>query len=332
MEAYRAVYVVPANTSYGRWIRRFWQGDLPKGDPLYPLLHPDQRGEVHAWGAWPHWTCLDALTVEDPDAFDAVVKTVCGLYTRAAIRPTELAIYGDRTALAVASSCPPLKRMIRHLVDATRHLVARSPITDEEWQRAAWWIEAQGRRPGEAPPSSGGRSRAAGRRHASAVRGVEANRTALLEARKAYLERGAPPLPRCRHFRLGFLIRLWKELKRAGRRASARRRGRHLDYFLTYGEPPWYEHGAGLHTTIASGLHIPSEEAKTARLREYNRAIWPKVQAALKDYRPRFLAIMGEHVTRPVTVRFYDWLTEQFIEESRPRFRVVDRAYMAEDA
>ena len=33
-----------------------------------------------------------------------------------------------------------------------------------------------------------------------------------------------------------------------------------------------------------------------------------------------------------VTVRVFDWLTETFVEETRPRLKVIDRAYFAQSA
>ena len=35
---------------------------------------------------------------------------------------------------------PELERLRLALVEATRDLIVRAPLTDEEFQRAAWWV------------------------------------------------------------------------------------------------------------------------------------------------------------------------------------------------
>jgi hypothetical protein len=299
MDVYRPVFVVAASTNYGAWIRQFWRAKSGQHDPLRLLLKPnDRRGEVEGWGIWPHWTVLDALTVSDPGAFAGIVKAVCRLCPPPILRPDRLAIYGA-TSLVVQCSSPPLTRIAHALMTATRHLIARAPLADEEFQKAEWWIRIIGKE-------------------------VKANCRALFEARKEYLRAGAPPIPRSRHFRLGFLVRLWKDWKRA--KKDPDRRHRHWQYFLAYGEPYWYAGAGSLHTTIASGLKVKGHPHRERILRRFTRTVWPLVEDRLKAYRPQYLAIMGEAPRHDVTVRFFDWLTETFVKDERPGFKVVDRA------
>jgi hypothetical protein len=302
MGTYAALYVVAACTAYGRWIRRFWRKASPKGDPLYQLLHPDQRGECEAWGTWPHWTVLDALTVVDPTAFARIVKAMCRLCPAPTLVPEKMNIFAG-TSLVVQCSCEPLGRLLGALAAATRHLIERAPLTDEEFQRAEWWIRRVGR-------------------------DVQRNCKALHLLWKDYVAAGAPPLPASRHFRLSFLMRLWNDRAQANTADRAQRAQRHWDYFLAYGEPYWYANPA-LHTTIASGLIIPSGTTVARRLEVFRQTIWPVVQQKLRCYQPRYLAIMGENPRREIDVTFQDRLTQVYVPERRPGFRVVDKAHFA---
>lgn len=303
MDEFRAVYVVAEDDEYGRWVRRFWKGRSPQDDPLWHLLHPaDLRGEVAAWGLWPHWTVLDALTVSNTERFAKIVESVCRLSARPRIEPQRFSIFGR--ALVVRCTCDLAPKIQLALGMATRHVIARMPLADEEFQRAEWRIRQVGK-------------------------DVQTNLDALRETRRRYREAGAPPLPSSRHFRLGFLVRLVKELSRATGDEARASKARHLDHFLKYGEPYWYGASGSLHATIASGLNVQDKADRQQQLDRFNDLLWPSVQSMLGAYEPASLAIMAEDPDNPVTVGFFDWLCEEFVEETRPGFQVIGHARFA---
>jgi hypothetical protein len=115
-----------------------------------------------------------------------------------------------------------------------------------------------------------------------------------------------------------------KQLDRAEEK-ERESRANSLQYFLSNGEPPWYASSGGLHTTIASGLRGDCEE----RLNDLEKLLQPAIESKLGSYKPRYLAIMGEDTNNVVTVHFFDWLTETYVEEKRPGFKVIDRANFA---
>jgi hypothetical protein len=295
MDVMRSLYILAEHIEFARWLESFWSGDLPSGDCLRELLEPDDlRGDVVAWGG-PHWTLLDALTTDDPGAFARVVRAVCSLCRPLTITPEGLSIFGG-TSLVVQCKCPEFDRLRAALAEATRPWIARSPLVDEEFQRAEWWIRRV--------------SNDAGR-----------DLAALAGAREVYLRAGSPALPRSRHFRLGFLVRLYKERSRAvGGVESA---GERLEHFLTRAEPPWYASTGYLHITIASGL------GGTRSLDDLAKGLWPAIRSRLGSFQPRNLAIMGEDPQTAVTVHFFDWITETYIIENRTGFKAVDRVDFA---
>jgi len=300
MDVFRAVYVVAEDTDYGQWMQRFWNGASDEEDPLRQLLCPDVRGEVTAWGVWPHWSSTDALTTSDPDGFARLVKTVCRLAQPPTIYPEELSIFGSN-ALVVKCGEIGLAALRSTLVEATRHLIARLPLADEEFQKAEWWIRHVGNDP-------------------------DKHLRSLWMARDLYLDAGSPALPSSRHFRLGFLVRLSKEIERAKDASEAGEKAKHLQYLFTRGEPYWYSTTGGLHTTIASGLTVHGKEDREEQIVRFTKLLWPTIEKKLGSFRPAYLAIMGEDPENKVTVHFMDWLTETFVEETRPGFTVVDRA------
>ncbi len=301
MPEYRAVYVMVEGTPFDAWVQGLWHGALPADDPLRCLLEPgDRRGEVAAWGGV-HVTDLDALEITDVDAFAEIVKCICSVCTPPSLTPWDLDIFGR--ALVVTCEAPELKRVNAALMKATSHLIARASLTDEERQRAKWWIGQVGVQ-------------------------VDANLQALHAAWERYAEVGSPPLPTSRHFRLGYLMRLWKELQRATPQ-DRESRAAGMDHFLTHGEPAHYGFAGSPHITLASGLGVQDEADKQAQLAEYRQSLWQAVLARLKPYRPGQLAVMGEHPTERIDVRFFDWLTETFVDENRPAFTVIDTARFA---
>jgi hypothetical protein len=296
-EEFRSIYVlVKEDTDFTRSVKALWEGRLPQGDPLRELLEPhDLRGEVAAWGAVPHLTVLDARTTADPEAFACAVRGVCRRSPRPTIRPEGLAVLG-RNSLVVRCASPELEDLRAALAEAVQHLIVRARLTDEEFQRAAWWIRRVGQ-------------------------DVAGNLALLEEARQRYLQAGAPPLPSARHFRLGYLVRLVKDIQAAGNDRAAREDN--LRYFLIRGgEPFWHAHRGTLHVTIAS---LTGGRALTS----FSEALQKRILADLDSFEPDAVAIMGEDPDQSVTVAVWDALTETVIEETRPGFKVMGYAEFA---
>jgi len=248
---------------------------------------------------------LDALTVTNPGAFDTIVQRIAQLVSPPTIKPLKLTVYA-KTALVVKCENPDsaLKRTRDALIDTTRHLLARAPVTDEEWQRAMWWVRKVGNR-------------------------VRSNLAALELAREEYGKAGAPALPRTRHFRLSYLVHRVKEIRGAQDKkdkAKELRARKHLHHFLAFGEPHHYAGSGGLHTTIASGLDPRTSKRLLAQL---SPSLWPEVERRLGRFEAPCLAIMGEDPENPVTVEFFDRLTETPVKERRPGFKVLSRAEFA---
>ena len=287
---FRAAYAIPDGIPLHARLQALYEGSISNKDPLSRLLHPvDQRGEVNAWGG-PHLTVTDALTMQPPEEFSRVVIDVCRGFDPPVVTPKGLTVWGG-TALVLGCESPELESVRAALAAATRSCIERSPLTDEEIQRAQWWIRQRGHQ-------------------------AQDNLEHLNEALRWYAEAGSPPLPASRHFRLGFLVRLAKELHHAKPDARSSRE-RALFHFLHYGEPPWYATASSLHLSLASGL-VP--ETDTEKLK---RHLEPSVLADFPSLHLSRLAIMGEDPISPVTVRFFDWLTETPVEEVRPGFRVI---------
>jgi len=292
-EVFLSVFVVmEEGDDYGKWIQSYWKGELSRGDPLQPILNPDMRGEVTAWGDLPHWTVTDALTTSDQKSFVRAVHDFTKELPQPTLKPKNLKIYG-KTALVVECESDELGEMRVNLTQQTHDLITRSPLADEEWQRARWWI----------------------------LRGcnnIEKNLDRLFEAKNYYEESSSPPLPSSRHFRLGFLMRLYKTYYSSEKKDKQKSKAK-LDEFLKFGEPPWYRiQMPSFHTTIASGLDgTQNINCNT---------IWQKVQKKLPKYKPKYLAIMGEDQNTMFDLYFYDWLTETYVKETRPGFKIIAKA------
>jgi hypothetical protein len=297
VDVFRAAYIL-AEGPYADWVHSFWEGTLPPGDPLQKLREPqDLRGEVQAWGG-AHWTLLDALTTTAPAAFDEVVRRVCASFPPPTIRPENLALrVWGKGSLVIQCSSPAVDELRGALLQAVHPLITRVRMTDEEFQRAAWWI----RQVCGAEPER-----------------LSANLAALDCARQIYRQAGSPPLPSSRYFRLSLLVRLVKNRDQADADGRASREAALL-HFLTRGEPPWcYLLTGSLHTTIASGLsdHHPLDRLPAAEIEE-------RVQKLLGSYQPGRVAIMGLDEDCPTSVLVRDGLTDTFVPETRPNFHVV---------
>jgi hypothetical protein len=292
-----AVYVMAEDFPLAQDLKRLHEGVLPNDHPLSPLLRPvDQRGEVAAWGG-PHWTVLDALTSGDADAFATIVCGLAGRFARPRIRPVSLAIWG-KTALVVRCQVDGLDELRSALIAETRAMVARSPIADEEIQRAHWWIQVHDN--------------------------SEMNRKALDGALGFYRNHGSPPLPSSRHFRLGFLVRLFREWEQADADKKPKQLGR-LEYYLRQGEPPWYASKMQFHLTLASGLSQPTD------LDRFTDLLWPYIANGFPVYEPSCLAILGEDVAKgPLSLRFFDFLTARPVSEIRRGLAVDARVAFAD--
>lgn len=290
----RAAYV-RLGDPFGGWLRALWRGQVPDDDPLRPLV--GQVGEAAAWGDEPHITLTDALTTADPGSFADRVRAVCAAVEPVRVVPAELCLYGLGTALVVRLESSGLASLRRALQDVTRGLVARSPLTDEEWQRAAFWIDR-----------CGGPAR-------------DENHRALRRARERYELVGSPPLPSSRHFRLGRLVAFSRALDRAQARGDAVAAERNLHGFLrSQGDPPWYDGADGLHATIASGLSPDDDEGARRLLRN----LWPEVERRLPPVSLEEVVVMGEG-EESIEVGFFDFLTESYLTERRPKLVVVER-------
>jgi len=119
---------------------------------------------------------------------------------------------------------------------------------------------------------------------------------------------------------MNFLVSYSRKLNEAPDLATLARTKKALEHFLKFGEPPWYRKPSSLHTTIASGL-----EPERHRLELFEQKLWPEVRHMLCGFKPKCLAIMGEDAEHMVSVRFWDSLTQRFVEEKRPGFKVIER-------
>ncbi len=305
MNEYRSVYVVPENLRLAVRLRLLYAGCINRDDPLHTFLHPvDQRGDAATWGG-PHLTLLDALTYNDTNQFFSEIQKACSDFEPPEIKPTKLTILG-KSSLVLRCECPALELLKSKLIMATRHLIDRVEVTDEEITRAYERIARYG----------------------------HANREIFEQAVLYYRNAGSPCLPRSRYFRLGLLTRLVAELLRIKVDSKQKKaqsvdqdqaesnllmKQTQLDHFLTYGEPPWYSLGGTLHLTLVSGLSCDqSIEYHRERLEE-------SVLASFQSYRPHRLAVMGiDLASRTSAVRYFDWLTEHLVEETRHPWKAVD--------
>ena len=111
----------------------------------------------------------------------------------------------------VARYCSPALEQLRlALVEATCDLIVRARLTDEEFQRAAWWVSRVDHQ-------------------------VKQKLETLEQARRLYQRTGSPPLPGARSFRLNYLVRLVRQCGRAGPDQAVAERN--LRHFLDHGEP-----------------------------------------------------------------------------------------------
>jgi len=296
MSSYAAIYAILDDGEYSRWIEDYWFRAVRSGDPLFRLRDPvDLRGEVAAWGPHPHFTGLDALLISSPAAFREIAEGICSQCEPPALHPECLAVLGN--ALAVKCASPALAEIRRALIEATSHLIERTALADEEWQRGEWWIDRVSENPGP-------------------------RRELLSQARQLYTEAGCPPLPTSRHFRLGFLLHLVKRAGESSHGSNASPAG--LQYFLQHGQPPWYGSGAdfAFHTTIASGLRIADRSDRARQLKELNELLWPSVETKLGSHKLDSLSIMAEDPGSLIEVSFFDHLTDTYVKEQRPSFTV----------
>jgi hypothetical protein len=319
-EPYRGVYLMaehdPARPfALAQRLSALYAGTIPPTDALHSFLWPrDQRGEVIAW-AGPHFTLLDAYAVSDGAEYDRRVREVLTRVQALRLVATGLAVFGP--ALVIRYRCEASDGLRGGLRDATADLVARHPLTDDQIQKAYWWIESQG-------PET---NRCA------------AHLAALDRALLRYRQAKSPPLQASRHFGIQYLLRCSKALDRANRAlAAAQANGaagtvqecedkvlkarNNLDYYFLKGIPAWYAGGGSLHLTVASGLpETGLGGAAAPDLRELE----PDLLRDSREYVPVRVAIVGEDFdSPPVQVKYFDWLTETYVEETRPGFRVLE--------
>jgi hypothetical protein len=282
-----------------KWLSEFWRGLSTKADPLWSLLSPiDQRGEVYAWGPiqYQHWTLTDALEYDGVSKLIALVSDIVADQTPPKILPKSLDIHRDTQLVSVWDSLE-LDQLKLILQDVTGSLICKTEISDEEFQRARWWVE-----------------------HMSNEEDLKTNLVIFEEAHSLYQSAGEPPLPTSRHFRLNMLVGLLRNLTSKGSDETHSRLM--LNNFLQKGVPPWYGEKSTLHMTIASGL-LPNSNIEI-----YQKNIWPKILDMYSDgIQLNDLAIMVEEKEKPVKVKFFDSLTQRFISETRSNFKIKQRVY-----
>ena len=290
---FRAAYAVPDGVPLFGRLKALYEGRVADGDPLACLLKPkDQRGEVQGWGG-PHITLLDAMTVQRLAEFTRIVQDVCREFDAPVLTAKKLTVW-NRKVLVLRCESAPLDQLRAALIAATQGCVHRVSLTDEEIQKAKWVIEQRSKQP-------------------------QYDLQSLDRALGAYLRAGAPPLPSSRHFRLGFMVKLWKSVEQAeGKSRAGHERG--LEHFFEHGVPPWYAGPSALHLTIASGLAPDSDVEQLVHDLE------PSILADFPECPLSRIAIMSEDAQRFVKVAFFDWLTETAVEEVRPDFIEIGRA------
>lgn len=285
---YRMVYAFLENTAFGDWVCAYWHGNLPQKELLRRYLGEARLGEAAAWGpAGPHVSITDAQTCSDRAAFDRIVKSITALASPPTIKPKRLRIHRG-SYLVVDIDSPELEKASMAIRAATSPLICRSQITDEEWQIAEW------------------RARNAGNAEDLQV---------LRTARRVYETAGSPVLDCGRYFRVGMLVALTR--RKISKAADAATASHDLEHFLSSGEPPWYRQRALLHTTLASGLK-PGIDA----IDKFEK-LWPEVERKFDAIKLEHLAIMSEDPDDIAKVRFWDSVTQTFMEEERPNFKVV---------
>jgi hypothetical protein len=294
----RALYVVLDNCAFSQWIKRFWDDASSPKDPLVKLCH--EKGEATAWGKNPHLTILDCLTISDTARYADIAQRLCEKKEPPVIL---LSVEGIKilggTSLVLKCESPELDSLRLTMTRATHSLTERISLSDEEFKRAEWWIRKTGNR-------------------------VQANIAVLQSIQKIYTSCGAKPLPSSRHFRMGFFFRLYKEYISAKNPVNKINNKKALDYFLTKGEPPWYERPGFLHITIASGLR-PYFKGQHTDFEALRRMLLPYSKKIFKPFAPAALAIMGEDLSKNITVEVFDWLTDSYLSDERPGLKVIDR-------
>lgn len=300
--SYRMFYILIGG-ELGTWLSDYYDGLTPPHDPLIPLLYPnDLRGEVNAWGG-PHITITDANRMTAPETVARAAREICSRHARPRIWFKGLATYP--TALVIDCDSEDLLGLRREILEATNHLIERTPISNDEWDAAKAQVQCH-----------------AGPHQAE-------NNRVLDRTRKIYAAHGSPMLPTAIHFRLPFLAHLCRELDAATAGEDRAHKQKSLDYYLAHGQPPWYASRSGLHLTICSGLRFHPHDP---RMREplahaYRTGLWNEVQkrAGPQPYRPSALAIMKENPTRTIHTTRYDGLINDFVPEVRPDFEVCER-------
>jgi len=288
MQNYRMVYVFLKENAFSEWVRGLWEGTLPRKDLLRAQLET-RLGEVGAWGGkYPHVSLSDCQVCSDPLGFERIVRSIVELVERPTIKPEKLRIHRG-SYLVVDISSPVLERVSRAIRAAMRPLICRKKITDSEWNSAE-------------------------RRVINSENEAEDLRV-LKTARQIYEKAGCPGIDFGQHFRLAMLVALTR--RQMNKEPDAATASQNLQHFLATSEPPWYGQPVVLHTTVASGLKPGIDTI------ERFGQLWDEIKRRFGEIEIDHLSIMGQDPDEMVKVRFWDSVTQNFIEEERPRFKVI---------
>jgi hypothetical protein len=294
MQNYRMVYAFLEENPFSVWVRQLWDGTLPRKDILRLQLE-SRLGEVAVWGGqYPHVSISDCQACSDPRSFERIVSPVVEMVECPTIRPTKLRVHRG-SHLVVDISSPVLEYASRVIRASTSPLVSRSEISDEEWQLVECRV-----------------SKTQDQKDLEIIK----------IARKIYEKSGCPPLDSGRYFRLGMLVSLTK--RKINKIPDAATASENLQHFLVSGgEPPWYGQETSLHATIASGLN-----PRIDTIEKFSQ-LWDEIKHRFEEIELDNLCIMGQDPDRIVKARFWDSISQNFIEEERQGFKVIKKVKFA---
>jgi hypothetical protein len=283
-----AIYAFLGTVAFNDWLLSYWTQQSSAGDPLQATLGPSRLGEAAAWGG-PHVTIVDYASLQVPfrDAVQSILRSI----HRPVVRRGRLGLHKGGMAAVLHFESPDLDACRRALETEIASLIVRTPIVDEEWQRARLWILNCGK----GDPAE--------------------NLRRLGVAKQAYDAAGRPGLQGAFPWRLNALV---DYANRTDRKA--------LDTLLTTGMWPHVGRPGGLHLTIASGL-TPGE-FDPATLEKH---LGPQIERTVPaEFTLDRLAIMEPDPAHTVDVMYWDSLTRSLARDHRPGLRVAQEMFFAE--
>jgi hypothetical protein len=306
MAAYRCLYAeIPEDYEYSKKLMALWSGGVKKGDPLYQFHENGSIGEAIAFGTLPHFTILDALTIENTERFTKIIKQNVDSISRPEIRSQGELILNQQGGLLLKAKCSEELLAFRmRMISETSDLVARTQLTDDEFQKAEARI----------------------RKIDHDEQAVKANLDVLWKARSLYMEAGKPAIPTSRFFRLPFLVRLIKQSLASELESKVKEAQRSIDFYLKNGLPSWYVYEFPIHTTIVSAIKIDSNVDRNQVLPNIKKSILPVINS-FSSFSPAYLSILAEDPEKKFKIRKYDWLTDTFVYEHTFGYKAIDKAY-----